>query len=150
MTVADLRGLLAKKCVKSIKLFRAKQNGSGRRRFMDSRQIGASKRRFLDAVASITGMSHAKRFCRFTVEEEHPRNPSRSGPYLEQNFVAAVRLAFAASGSSRLVCGQGMALTEIAPGKCERLTAADMLRMSLDDLAVLWRLATRRPGDGNR
>jgi hypothetical protein len=42
-----------------------------------------------------------------------------------------------------------MALLEIAPGKRERLTAADMLRMYLDDLAGLWRLAPRRrPVDG--
>ncbi|MGO7508909.1 hypothetical protein ACC677_02595 [Rhizobium ruizarguesonis] len=42
------------------------------------------------------------------------------------------------------VCGEGYALTEIFAGKRERLTAADMLRMGLDDLAELWRLATRR------
>ncbi|TBB46292.1 hypothetical protein ELH49_20660 [Rhizobium ruizarguesonis] len=42
------------------------------------------------------------------------------------------------------VCGEGYALTEIFTGKRERLTAADCLRMSLDDLAELWRLATRR------
>ncbi|MER9567110.1 hypothetical protein [Mesorhizobium sp. M0571] len=43
-----------------------------------------------------------------------------------------------------LVCGQGMALHEITAGKRERLTAADMLRMCLDDLAGMWHLATRR------
>ncbi|MER9222995.1 hypothetical protein NKI48_29700 [Mesorhizobium sp. M0644] len=43
-----------------------------------------------------------------------------------------------------LVCGQGMALREIATSKRERLTAADMLRWCLDDLAVLWGLARRR------
>ncbi|MDV4163092.1 hypothetical protein R1538_18380 [Rhizobium leguminosarum] len=42
------------------------------------------------------------------------------------------------------VAGEGFALTEIFEGKRERLTAADMLRMALDDLAELWRLATRR------
>ncbi|MGR9055500.1 hypothetical protein ACU8NH_06230 [Rhizobium leguminosarum] len=42
------------------------------------------------------------------------------------------------------VAGEGYALTEIFEGKRERLTAADMLRMGLDDLAELWRLATRR------
>nr|WP_106795308.1 hypothetical protein [Rhizobium sp. H4] len=42
------------------------------------------------------------------------------------------------------VAGEGFALTEIFEGKRERLTAADMLRMGLDDLAELWRLATRR------
>ncbi|WP_287240256.1 hypothetical protein [Mesorhizobium sp.] len=44
-----------------------------------------------------------------------------------------------------LVCGQGHALHEIATGKRERLTAADLLRMCLDDLAALWGLAHRRP-----
>ena len=43
-----------------------------------------------------------------------------------------------------LVCGEGYSLTEIVAGKRERLTAADMLRMGLDDLAEMWRLATRR------
>ncbi|RUU97861.1 hypothetical protein EOB36_25505 [Mesorhizobium sp. M6A.T.Cr.TU.017.01.1.1] len=43
-----------------------------------------------------------------------------------------------------LVCGQGMALHEIAASKRERLTAADMLRWCLDDLAALWGIATRR------
>ncbi|MBY5440696.1 hypothetical protein [Rhizobium leguminosarum] len=42
------------------------------------------------------------------------------------------------------VCGEGFALTEIFARKRERLTAADCLRMSLDDLAELWRMATRR------
>jgi hypothetical protein len=42
------------------------------------------------------------------------------------------------------VAGEGYALTEIVAGKRERLTAADMLRMGLDDLAELWNLATRR------
>ncbi len=42
------------------------------------------------------------------------------------------------------VCGEGFALTEIFAGKRERLTAADCLRMSLDDLAELWRLAAGR------
>ncbi|WP_352466183.1 MULTISPECIES: hypothetical protein [unclassified Mesorhizobium] len=37
-----------------------------------------------------------------------------------------------------LVCGQGMALHEIAAIKRESLTAADMLRWCLDDLAALW------------
>jgi hypothetical protein len=37
-----------------------------------------------------------------------------------------------------------MALHEIAAGKRERLTAADLLRMCLDDLAALWGIATRR------
>jgi hypothetical protein len=35
-------------------------------------------------------------------------------------------------------------LTELLASKRERLTAADMLRMGLDDLAAMWRLATRR------
>lgn len=42
------------------------------------------------------------------------------------------------------VCGEGFALTELLASKRERLTGADMLRMGLDDLAELWRLATRR------
>ncbi len=43
------------------------------------------------------------------------------------------------------VAGEGYALHEVVgDGKRERLTAADMLRMGLDDLAELWRLATRR------
>ncbi|WFU88756.1 DUF6456 domain-containing protein [Rhizobium sp. CC1099] len=43
------------------------------------------------------------------------------------------------------VCGEGRALHEVVgDGKRERLTAADMLRMGLDDLAEMWRLATRR------
>jgi hypothetical protein len=42
------------------------------------------------------------------------------------------------------VCGEGFALTELLASKRERLTAADMLRMGLDDLAAMWRLATRR------
>jgi hypothetical protein len=42
------------------------------------------------------------------------------------------------------VCGEGYALHEVVgDGKRERLTAADMLRMGLDDLAELWRLAMR-------
>jgi hypothetical protein len=53
--------------------------------------------------------------------------------------LARVRVLFGLRGYRlvSLVCGQGHALTEIAPGKRERLTAADMLRMSLDDLAGL-------------
>jgi hypothetical protein len=43
-----------------------------------------------------------------------------------------------------LVCGQGMALNEIATSKRERLTAADMLRMCLDDLAAAWGMASRK------
>ncbi|MER9965592.1 hypothetical protein [Mesorhizobium sp. M0060] len=44
-----------------------------------------------------------------------------------------------------LVAGEGHSLHEIAgKEKRARLVAADLLRMSLDDLAVLWRLATRR------
>ncbi|MQV11224.1 DUF6456 domain-containing protein [Sinorhizobium meliloti] len=43
------------------------------------------------------------------------------------------------------VAGEGRALHEVVgKGKRERLTAADMLRMGLDDLATMWRLATRR------
>lgn len=40
-----------------------------------------------------------------------------------------------------LVAGEGHSLSEIAAGKRERLTAADMLRWCLDDLAGLWGLA---------
>ncbi|QPB21336.1 hypothetical protein [Rhizobium sp. 007] len=42
------------------------------------------------------------------------------------------------------VCGEGYSLTELLVSKRERLTAADMLRMGLDDLAGLWGIATRR------
>lgn len=42
------------------------------------------------------------------------------------------------------VAGEGFALTEIFEGKRERLTAADMLRMALDDLAAMWKLIARR------
>ncbi|RVP07338.1 hypothetical protein CN083_15705 [Sinorhizobium meliloti] len=43
------------------------------------------------------------------------------------------------------VCGEGYALHEVAgKEKRARLVAADMLRMGLDDLAAMWRLATRR------
>ncbi|GLS35373.1 hypothetical protein GCM10010869_09610 [Mesorhizobium tianshanense] len=41
-----------------------------------------------------------------------------------------------------LVCGQGHALHEIAASKRERLTAADMLRWCLDDLAAAWGMAS--------
>lgn len=41
------------------------------------------------------------------------------------------------------VAGEGRALQEIAgPNKRVRLVAADMLRMGLDDLAEMWKLAT--------
>ncbi|MER9596092.1 hypothetical protein [Mesorhizobium sp. M0244] len=43
-----------------------------------------------------------------------------------------------------LVAGEGRSLCEIAAGKRERLTAADMLRWFLDDLAAMWHLASRR------
>ncbi|MGN7878575.1 DUF6456 domain-containing protein [Ensifer sp. 22460] len=43
------------------------------------------------------------------------------------------------------VCGEGRALHEVVgDGKRDRLTAADMLRMALDDLCGMWRLVTRR------
>lgn len=47
------------------------------------------------------------------------------------------------------VCGQGMALLDVAEGDRSRRTAADNLRDSLDDLAEMWgivrRSATKRP-----
>ncbi|MDK1385111.1 hypothetical protein QN224_06785 [Sinorhizobium sp. 8-89] len=43
------------------------------------------------------------------------------------------------------VAGEGRSLHEVAgKEKRKRLVAADMLRMGLDDLAAMWRLATRR------
>lgn len=43
-----------------------------------------------------------------------------------------------------LICGQGMALTEISPHKRDRLTMADNIRADLDDLAVMWGIQVRR------
>lgn len=40
------------------------------------------------------------------------------------------------------VCGQGKALTELFASKRQRLTAADMLRDGLTDLAVMWGFIT--------
>lgn len=43
------------------------------------------------------------------------------------------------------VCGEGRSLHEVAgQNKRARLVAADCLRWALDDLAAMWRLATRR------
>ena len=43
------------------------------------------------------------------------------------------------------VCGQGMALPDLFEVKRDRLTAADNLRHSLDDLAQMWGLAQPMP-----
>lgn len=42
------------------------------------------------------------------------------------------------------ICGEGLALDEICQSKREKLTAADNLRHSLDDLAEIWNLKTGR------
>jgi hypothetical protein len=41
-----------------------------------------------------------------------------------------------------MVCGEGKSLAEVGRGKRGRLTAADNLRASLDDLAILWGLGS--------
>lgn len=41
------------------------------------------------------------------------------------------------------VCGEGRALSEVSESKRDKLTAADNLRNSLDDLAEMWGLKTR-------
>lgn len=42
------------------------------------------------------------------------------------------------------VCGQGLALQEVSDESRERLTAADNLRTSLDDLGEMWGIIRRR------
>ncbi|QFI65245.1 hypothetical protein EKH55_0371 [Sinorhizobium alkalisoli] len=43
------------------------------------------------------------------------------------------------------VCGEGKSRHEVAgKEKRARLVAADMLRMGLDDLATMWRLASQQ------
>jgi hypothetical protein len=42
------------------------------------------------------------------------------------------------------ICGQGKALTELAPHKRERLTMADNLRADLDDLGGMWGFQTKQ------
>jgi len=48
------------------------------------------------------------------------------------------------------VCGEGRSFRELATSRRERDTMADNLRSSLDDLAVLWKLATRPSRDVTR
>jgi hypothetical protein len=42
------------------------------------------------------------------------------------------------------VCGQGMSFRDLASSRRDRDTLADNLRASLDDLAVMWKLARQR------
>jgi hypothetical protein len=42
------------------------------------------------------------------------------------------------------ICGQGKALTDLAPHKRERLTMADNLRADLDDLGGMWGYQTKQ------
>jgi hypothetical protein len=42
------------------------------------------------------------------------------------------------------ICGQGKALTDLAPHKRERLTMADNLRADLDDLGGMWGFQTKQ------
>lgn len=44
----------------------------------------------------------------------------------------------------RKVCGEGHALTEVSATKREKLTMADILRYSLNDLAKMWGIKTDR------
>ncbi len=47
-------------------------------------------------------------------------------------------------GIVEAICGEGRALTEIAPHKRERLTMADNLRADLDDLGGMWGYQTKQ------
>ncbi|XEN30469.1 hypothetical protein M728_001066 [Ensifer sp. WSM1721] len=83
---------------------------------------------------------------------EHVDGGKRRDPITERQMNAGRELARCRDllgarlyGLVSAVAGEGRSLYEVVgKGKRERLTAADMLRMGLDDLAGMWRLATRR------
>ncbi|MHC2489372.1 hypothetical protein CN200_31680 [Sinorhizobium meliloti] len=83
---------------------------------------------------------------------EHVDGGKRADPLTERQMNAGRELArcrdLLGARLYGLVCavaGEGYALNEVAgKDKRARLVAADMLRMGLDDLAAMWKLATRR------
>ncbi|MDW9618322.1 hypothetical protein GOB49_13605 [Sinorhizobium meliloti] len=83
---------------------------------------------------------------------EHVDGGKAREPITERQITAGKELARCRAllgmriyGLVSAVAGQGYALHEVVGNdKRARLTAADMLRMGLDDLAAMWKLATRR------
>ncbi|MER8369036.1 hypothetical protein [Mesorhizobium sp. M1378] len=110
---------------------------------LDAAQVAAADRfrRLWETIGGAGAIDPA----RLVVDGGKAREPINERQVAAGKALAKCRALLGVRGYRlvSLVCGQGHALTEIAPGKRERLTAADMLRMSLDDLAGLWGMATR-------
>jgi hypothetical protein len=106
------------------------------RGFLKQHQVHAATR-FGNAWEIMAGM-HRNSLHEFVDAHQHPsisQSTIDAGRELQQ---CRTLLGHRSYGLVTAVCGEGKALPELYPVKRERLTAADILRMALDDMACMW------------